>query len=123
MRVLLVEDDPPLAEIIARNLSARGYDAAVAGTGEEAVANIAAAPPDVLILDVNLPDMTGWDVLRRVERVQRAAIRVIVVSAGPVSPKRIEEFHPDRHLEKPFPIGALMRLLTELEPAEQKEEK
>jgi DNA-binding response OmpR family regulator len=109
MNVLLVEDESALADVIARNLRARGHEVAMNTTAEAAMLSIAERRPDVLILDVNLPDRSGWDVLRQLSAADRQHLRVVVISAAPVSAKRIEEFKPDRTLEKPFPIDALMR--------------
>ena len=67
--------------------------------------------PDVLVIDVNLPDLTGWEILRRLSEQDRKRLHVIVISAAPISPKRIDEFKPDRTLQKPFPIDALIRAL------------
>jgi two-component system OmpR family response regulator len=126
MNILLVEDDGPLRDVIARNLRARGHELAVAGTAEAAVLAMAEAWPDALVLDVNLPDMTGWDVLRRLTAADRKRVSVIIVSAAPISEKRIVEFQPLRQLQKPFPIDALVRLLNEVTPpaapASEKEE-
>jgi DNA-binding response OmpR family regulator len=121
MDVLVVEDEVRLADIMARNLRARGHAARVAATAQEAIAEIERSLPNVLLLDVNLPDMTGWDILRQLDAARRQQIKVIVVSAGPISQKRIEEFRPERHLEKPFPIDALVRMLAELEPGPRSE--
>jgi DNA-binding response OmpR family regulator len=118
MNILLVEDDAPLADVIARNLRARRHALTVAGTAEAALLAMAEAWPDVLILDVNLPDQTGWDVLRRLTAADRERVSVIVVSAAPISEKRVVEFQPLRQLQKPFPIEALVRLLTEAAPPE-----
>ena len=112
MRVLLIEDEASLADVLARNLRARGHAAVIAASAEAALCEIDATFPDALILDVNLPDLTGWDVLRRLTPAQREVVRVIVISAAPISPKRIEEFRPEVTLQKPFPIDALMRALT-----------
>lgn len=117
MKVLLVEDDAPLADVIARNLRARGHTLTAAATAEAALLSMAEAWPDVLILDVNLPDQTGWDVLRRLSATDRQRLSVIVISAAPISEKRVVEFQPLRHLQKPFPIEALVRLLAEATPA------
>jgi DNA-binding response OmpR family regulator len=111
MKVLLVEDEAALADVIARNLKARGHDVTLSPTAETALLSMAERWPDVLILDVNLPDMTGWDVLRRLNAAERQRLRVVVISAAPVSPKRIDEFKPDRTLQKPFPIDALIRAI------------
>jgi DNA-binding response OmpR family regulator len=121
MNILLVEDDAPLGDVIARNLRARGHSLNVAGTAEAAILDMASFWPDVLLLDVNLPDGTGWDVLRRLTTADRKRVSVIVVSAAPISQKRIVEFQPLRHLQKPFPIDALVRLLNELSPSAAQE--
>jgi len=117
MNILLVEDDAPLRDVIARNLRARGHELAVAGTAEAAVLSMAESWPDAIVLDVNLPDMTGWDVLRRLTAADRKRVVVIIISAAPISEKRLLEFQPLRHLQKPFPIDALVRLLAEAAPA------
>jgi DNA-binding response OmpR family regulator len=116
MDVLLVEDEAPLADTIARSLRARGYQTTIAATGAAAVEELGRARPDALVLDVNLPDLTGWDIVRRVNEATGPRPGVIVISAGPISQKRIEELRPDRWLEKPFPIDALVRALQELSP-------
>ena len=114
MRVLLVEDEAALADVIARNLRARGHSVTLAPTAEAALLSLAAERPDVLLLDVNLPDMTGWEILRRLDEDDRRHLPVVVISAAPISPKRIEEFRPAYCLMKPFPIDALLRTLSEL---------
>ncbi len=113
MRILLVEDEAALADVIARNLRARYHDVAVAATAEAALLEMAETWPDAMILDVNLPDLTGWDVLRRLSAADRQKLSVIVVSAAPISQKRIDEFKPEHTLQKPFPIDALVRMLSE----------
>jgi DNA-binding response OmpR family regulator len=119
MRVLLVEDEAALADVIGRNLRARGHSVTLAPTAEAALLSLAAEQPEILLLDVNLPDMTGWDVLRRLGEEDRRRLSVVVISAAPISPKRIEEFKPERCLMKPFPIDALLRTLSELNSASQ----
>jgi DNA-binding response OmpR family regulator len=109
-RVLLVEDQESLRRVIARNLSARGIVVDEAGTAAEAVEQAVLDKPDLLLLDINLPDRTGWDVLREL-RVRDAEVPTIVVSAVRVSQSRLDEFHPVAYLPKPFPLDALLRLL------------
>jgi DNA-binding response OmpR family regulator len=113
MKILLVEDETALADVVARNLRVRGHDVVVSPTAESAVLSMAERWPEAVILDVNLPDLTGWDVLRRLSATDRKELRVIVVSAAPISQKRIQEFAPLRWLQKPFPIDALVRLLSD----------
>jgi DNA-binding response OmpR family regulator len=109
-RVLLVEDEAMLRKVIARNLTSRGIHVDEAGTGSEAVQVAAANGPDLLLLDINLPDQTGWDVLRELKR-RGKDVPTIVVSAVRVSQNRLDEFHPLGYLPKPFAIEALLRLV------------
>jgi two-component system phosphate regulon response regulator PhoB len=113
MKVLTVEDDEVIAGVIERNLRARGHICRHAGTGEEALRLLREERPEVLVLDVNLPDSSGWDVLRHLDPESRAAMRVIVVSAAPISQKRLQEFRPQGHLQKPFAITSLLHLLEQ----------
>ncbi len=106
-----------LAGVIARNLEARGHKAMLAETAESALLQMMEEWPDALILDVNLPDLSAWELLRRLGEKSRAAVKVVVVSAAPISQKRLQEFKPQGALQKPFAIGSLMHLLED-PPAE-----
>ncbi|MFN0094993.1 MAG: response regulator [Dehalococcoidia bacterium] len=112
--VLLAEDEAPIASVLARNLTAHGFTVRTAGSGKDTLLSIAESIPDVLLLDVNLPDITGWEVLRRLSDRDRERIPVIVYSASPLAPSRVQEFKPAGVLSKPFPVDALLRLLREV---------
>lgn len=107
-RVLVVEDDAQLRRIITSNLTARGHAVREAADANEALAALAQEHPDLLILDINLPDRTGWDVLRDAHLPED--VRVLMLTAVPVSPRRLTEFRPVAYLPKPFPLDALLRL-------------
>src|ERR687888_2392841 len=64
--VLVVDDEPLIVDFLAENLRADDFSVLTAGTGSEAMEVLAASRPDVLLLDVVLPDMSGYDVCRRV---------------------------------------------------------
>lgn len=110
--VLLVEDEATFRRVIARNLSGRGLDVREAASAAEALAAVNARKPDLMLLDINLPDHTGWDVLRDL-RSRGIEVPTIVVSAVRVSQSRLNEFQPLAYLPKPFPIEALLRLIFE----------
>lgn len=122
-RILLVEDDDVLRGLVARNLQARGYDVRLAADAQEALAQLRAAPFDLVLLDINLPDETGWEVLRTAQREgwlqplmiddETLKLPVVVLSAVRVSSQRIAEFHPLAYLPKPFPMEAILRLAAE----------
>ncbi len=109
-RVLIVEDEATLRRIIAINLSSRGLLVSEAGTAEAAVGAVTHDRPDLILLDINLPDRTGWDVLREL-RSRETEVPTIVISAVRANPSRLAEFHPVAYLPKPFPIEALLRLV------------
>jgi DNA-binding response OmpR family regulator len=109
-RVLLVEDEPTLRRVIARNLVSRGLAVQEVGTARDAVQAATTVRPDLLLLDINLPDQTGWDVLREL-RQRSTEVPTIILSAVRVGHNRMDEFHPIAYLPKPFPIEALLRLV------------
>ena len=111
-RVLVVEDEAPLRMIIRRNLEHRGVAVSEARTAAEALATLEGELPDLMLLDINLPDRTGWDILRELHASGRTP-RTIVVSAVRVSPEKLREFAVEAYLPKPFPIEALVRICTE----------
>jgi DNA-binding response OmpR family regulator len=107
---LVVEDAPVLRSIIARNLASRGCTVREAGSVAEALALLRAETPDLLLLDINLPDRTGWDILRELAASDQH-VPTVVLSAVRVSPERLAEFRPLAYLPKPFLIEALLRVL------------
>jgi DNA-binding response OmpR family regulator len=113
--VLIVEDEQPLRKLIARNLVGRGHTVREAETADEALDAVRKELPDVMLLDINLPDRTGWDLLREL-RAEDISVPTIVVSAVNVSPGRLAEFKPLAHLPKPFPLDSLLRLVRGDEP-------
>jgi DNA-binding response OmpR family regulator len=113
MAILLVDDELRLREALARSLSARGHRVDQAATYREAVVAAMTAKYDLLLLDINLPDATGWDLLRDLRSAGRS-IPAIVLSAVPPSTSRVREFKPLAVLHKPFPIDALLRLVRPL---------
>jgi signal transduction histidine kinase/CheY-like chemotaxis protein len=79
--VLVVEDDPPAAELLIRQLDRAGYRAELASTGAEVMAKAREMQPDVITLDILLPDLDGWEVLNRLKRDDATSgIPVIVIS-------------------------------------------
>ncbi len=110
-QILIVEDEALLRQVIARNLRGRGFEVREAELAADAIAMAVLEPPDLMLLDINLPDRTGWDVLREL-RTRGLAIPTIIVSAVRVSQSRLDEFHPLAYLPKPFPLEALLRIVS-----------
>jgi two-component system, OmpR family, KDP operon response regulator KdpE len=117
-RVLVVDDEAPIQRFLRPALQASGYEVLSAETGAEALRLIATAAPDVIVLDLGLPDMDGKDVLR--EARQFCRIPVIVLSARDRETEKIAalDLGADDYVEKPFAIGEfLARLRTALRHA------
>lgn len=117
-RVLVIEDEDVLRRIIMMNLVRRGYtvteaDSVASASDAIDMARAICAPFDVLLLDLNLPDQTGWDILRGLRAAASTKPlhqpRVIVMTAVRPAQCRLDEFRPDALLIKPFPIDALLR--------------
>lgn len=111
MKVLLLEDEVHVRRALARSLEAWGHEVIEADSVELARAAVLALPVDLLVLDVNLPDATGWDLLRTIQVEGVRSPPTVVISAIPPSVARIREFHPLGVLNKPFPIDSLRRLV------------
>ena len=112
MRILLVEDERHVRVALARALTAHGHvvvECSDGGIALDALNADASDPLDLLVLDLNLPDTTGWEILRRLGADQRGTIPTVVMSAVRPSSTRLREFQPDAVLLKPFPIDALIR--------------
>ncbi len=107
--VLLVEDDPSFAGIVARHLRARGYEATVAPTEEAAAAALdAGCRPSIVLLDINLPGESGWSLLRSGRLRAAGSPPVFIVSATVVPPARLREFGVAGYLPKPFALETLL---------------
>jgi DNA-binding response OmpR family regulator len=114
-RVLIVEDDESLRRIVSRHLRSRGYEVDEAASAEAATGSLEHGPrPDVVLLDLNLPGDTGWDLLRGTAFVAAGSPPVIITSATTVSPKRLAEFGCAGYLPKPFPLDTLVATIERL---------
>jgi two-component system KDP operon response regulator KdpE len=111
--ILIVEDDPTIVRAIARNLEARGYLVQHAATVADAAEMVRQAIPNLLLLDIDLPDGSGWEVLRALRAAGRQDVPTIVMSALRPNHRLAEELGAMAVLEKPFPMESLLRLVAE----------
>lgn len=122
--ILLVEDDESLRRILVRHLRGKGFRVEEAASAEAATGALdAGLRPRLVLLDLNLPGGTGWDLLRGTALSAAGSPPVVITSATTVSPRRIAEFRVAGYLPKPFPletlIGTIERLLTPEEETEK----
>jgi two-component system, OmpR family, KDP operon response regulator KdpE len=110
-RVLVVDDEPQLLRALRITIGARGHDVRTAADGRQALADAAAHPPDVIILDLGLPDMDGVDVIRGLRGWTSAPI--IVLSGRTGSEDKVEALDAgaDDYVTKPFGVDELLARL------------
>lgn len=113
-RILVVEDESDLAELVAFNLKQAGHSATTVGTGATALAEVRRQRPDLIVLDVMLPDITGIEVCRRLRRdPETARIPVVILTAKGEEVDRVVGFEvgADDYVVKPFsPRELLLRI-------------
>lgn len=119
-RVLVVDDEPQIIRFLKPSLRATGYEVIVAVDGAEALKAAATQAPDVVLLDLGLPDMDGKDVISELRTWSK--VPIIVLSARDREAEKIAalDLGADDYVNKPFGIGELMaRLRTALRHASQ----
>lgn len=107
-RILVVDDEPAILRFLKPALVVNDYDVATAGTVAEATKRIASEAPDVVVLDLGLPDGDGKEVIRNVR--QWSDVPIIVLSARERESEKIEalDLGADDFINKPFGIGELL---------------
>lgn len=113
MKVLIVEDNPDLRRLYAIALNQRGYEVKLAANGAEAVDRIASEKPDVILLDLIMPIMDGWEVIDRVNPPDSDAPIPVVVITGQLQPEH-KHAKVAAWLSKPVTIGDLVAALEQL---------
>ncbi len=116
--VLVVDDEPTIGEIVSRYLERAGYEARVADTGPKALAEVARARPDLVVLDLMLPGIDGLEVMRRIRQPPSPDIPVILLTAKGEESDRLLGLRlgADDYVVKPFSpaelvarVGAVLR--------------
>jgi two-component system KDP operon response regulator KdpE len=111
MRVLVVEDEAPLRRALAMNLTARGWEVSEAGTGTDALEAVAVGPPDVVILDLGLPDIDGVEVVRGIRGTSDVPIVVLSARTGSSDKVTALDLGADDYVTKPFNVDELLARL------------
>ena len=107
--VLVVEDEPPIREVIADVLRERGFEVLPAANGAEALDLLDTVRPDVMVLDLLMPVMHGWAFMESyIEKTDGHPIPIVVVSVNPVLPRSFDRLGVRRVVSKPFDVDALV---------------
>ena len=117
-RILVVDDEPDIVRAVVRLLSARGHDVATAKDGLEALEHVQRSSPDLVIVDVDLPRIDGFEVCRRIKSSEATRhIAVLMMTAGYISvadADRGTRVGADEYLAKPFMKQVLLHNVARL---------
>ena len=108
MKVLVVDDEPQIRRALRTSLEAHGYEVATVGTGDEGVVGAASIAPDLLLLDLGLPDMDGTEVIRRVRGFSEVPIIVLSVRESQDDKVAALDAGADDYVTKPFAMEELL---------------
>ncbi|MEA2642540.1 MAG: two-component system, OmpR family, operon response regulator KdpE [Chloroflexota bacterium] len=111
VRILVVDDDPGILRTVQANLRGHGFDVETAATGGAALEAYARARPDLILLDLELPDVLGFDVIRAIRA--EASTPIVVLSVRDAEAEKVTalDLGADDYLTKPFGVGELMARL------------
>jgi DNA-binding response OmpR family regulator len=109
--VLVVEDDADLASLLQMIVAEAGYEVRTAPDGAAALARVAERMPALVLLDMRMPIMNGWEFARAFRERHGRAAPVVVVTAAEDARARAEEIAADGWLEKPFEIDDVLRIV------------
>jgi two-component system, OmpR family, KDP operon response regulator KdpE len=111
-RVLIVEDDPNIVDLIRSNLAVRGFDTLVSFDGSKALTLLETEEPDMVLLDLMLPEVDGFELCRQIR--ERSNVAIIVVSARGGERDKVTALNmgADDYMTKPFSIEELLARIT-----------
>jgi len=110
--VLVVEDDPDMAAVVQMIVAEAGYQVRTACDGAEALERIAERMPGVILLDMRMPVMDGWEFAREFGARFGRAAPIVVITAAENARARAEEIGADGWLEKPFELDEVVRMVS-----------
>jgi CheY-like chemotaxis protein len=112
-KILLADDDASVRKMLGRLLESEQYEVVLAGNGREAVAQFRADPPDLVLLDLKMPDKDGWQALEQMHAAGSMP-PVIIITATPHQGRRATQSGADALLEKPLHLPLLLQTIHDL---------
>lgn len=116
-RILIVDDEPSLLRVLQVNLELEGYETMLAGDGATAIQRIRSEEPDLVLLDVMMPVMDGWEVLSSVfgsNLRRKPRIIVMTAKAGVHDLKKGLQLGADQYVTKPFEMEEILEAIRGL---------
>jgi two-component system KDP operon response regulator KdpE len=108
VKVLVVDDEPQIRRALRTSLEAHGYDVVAVGTGEEGVVGVAEQSPDLLLLDLGLPDIDGTEVIKRVRTFSEVPVIILSVREAQSDKVAALDAGADDYVTKPFAMEELL---------------
>ena len=108
--VVVVDDDPGIREVVRDTLEEEGYEVDEATNGQEALSHIATTSPDLVLLDLNMPLMSGWQLQKQL-RVLEVVAPVVFMTAGNHAQAEAEQHQAAGYLAKPFHLDELVEVV------------
>lgn len=106
--ILLVDDDPILSELVSYILKAEGYNAVVANNGEDGLRKFQSTNPDLVVLDVTMPEMDGFEVCQRIRRTSSVPVIMLTAQGAEDSIVKGLDMGADDYVTKPFQLKPFM---------------
>jgi len=109
-RILVVDDDVPILTLMRNLLREFGFEAVVAGTGAQALASAREQAPDLVLLDINMPEMSGSEVIRALRQDHGAEqMPILILSGEPIAPTEVAALGANAAVQKPFDVPELIQ--------------
>lgn len=112
-RILLADDDESVRKMVGRVLESEDYEVVLAQTGREAITKALSGAPDIVLLDLNMPDKNGWEAFELIDRIH-PFVPVIVITARPNQHQYATQVGVDVLMEKPLDLDVLLKTIREL---------
>src|SRR5271157_1228680 len=114
-KILVVDDQPEFCKLFSNVLTEMGHEVSTAIGGWQGLAKIRKNPPDLLFLDIKMPEMDGLECLRRIRKAKRRFVVVVMTGYGDIqSAREALRLGADEFISKPFDLDDLKRLVNEL---------
>ncbi len=121
VKVLIIDDEPAVRDIVTRFLAFRGYPVVVADSGPEGITLFKESKFDLVMTDLGMPGMSGWEVAKEVKRLKPQTLVVLMTGwATDLDPRKAKESGVDRVVHKPFNVDEVLELLSEAAAVREK---
>ncbi|MBI3914532.1 MAG: response regulator [Chloroflexi bacterium] len=112
--ILIIDDEPTIRDVVAKFLAFRGHRVIVAGGGAEGVARFKENAFDLVVTDLGMPGMSGWDVAREIKKVKPKVLVVLMTGwSADLDSRKVKESGVDRVVHKPFQVDDVLDLIGE----------